>query len=235
VTLKDERAEGFAVRIAASFLGIILISGSVPAHAQQVAALPNATTPVSNAATVGNDYVIGMQDTLDVDVFQVPDLSRAVTVDSAGMITYPLLGQIHASGMTPNQLATVISADLNRRYVKDPLVTVSVKDAGSQKVTVDGSVTQPGVYQIGPQTTLVQAVALAKGPAELADLHRVALIRNGSEGRTTAIFDLQKIRDGKAVDPLVRANDTIVVDESGTKSFFHDLGNVVPIFSFLHF
>jgi polysaccharide export outer membrane protein len=207
----------------------------VPAYAQQVASLPSAIAPASNTAAVGNDYMIGIQDTLDIDVFQVPDLSRAVTVDSSGMITYPLLGQLQASGMTPNQLATVISTELNKRYVKNPLVTVSVKDAGSQKVTVDGSVTQPGVYQIGPQTTLVQAVALAKGPAEIADVHRVALIRNGPEGRTTAIFDLQKIRDGKAVDPLVRANDTIVVDESGTKSFFHDLGNVVPIFSFLRF
>jgi polysaccharide export outer membrane protein len=115
--------------------------------------------------------------------------------------------------------------------VKDPLVTVTVRESSSQKVTIDGAVVQPGIYPIAGNTTLMQAVALARGPDTIANTREVAIFRNTGAQRTAAVFDLSAIRSGKAVDPPVYANDVIVVETSGGRRFLRDLGNVVPFIS----
>lgn len=180
------------------------------------------------------DYVIGPLDKLRVDVFDVPDLSRAVQVDDSGYVVFPLIGQIHATGRTADQLAQDIAAALRAKYMKNPLVTVSVEDAVSQKITVDGSVTQPGVYQIGPGTTLLQAVAMAKGPDQVADVHHVTIVREENGKRLATDYDLDDVREGKVVDPAIQAGDTIVVDVSGSRKFVRDFGSVLSILGWLH-
>ena len=83
----------------------------------------------------------------------------------------------------------------------------------------------------GP-TTLMQAVTLAKGPdPKLANLHKVAVFRQVGSQRMAAMFDLASIRAGKSEDPQVLANDTIVVDTSGGRTFLQSLGNIVPLLS----
>jgi polysaccharide export outer membrane protein len=177
--------------------------------------------------TVASDYTIGADDTLAVDVFQVPDLSRTVQVNSGGFIELPLIGRVTASGLTPQQLSGKIAKELGKSYLKEAAVTVTVKDSGSQKVTVDGAVLQPGIYPITGKTTLVQAIALAKGPdPSLADLHKVTVYRNVNDQRSRAVFDLAAIRDGKQPDPAVYAKDIIVVDISGGRQFLKDFANV---------
>jgi polysaccharide biosynthesis/export protein len=205
---------------------------AVAAHAQQVASLPGTASQVTEPAAA--NLPIGPQDTLVIDVFDVPDLSRTVQVDNSGNVVLPLIGQVKAVGNTPEQLSQSIAAELNAKYLKNPIVTVTVKDAASQKITVDGEVTQPGLYEIGPHTTLMQAVALAKGPTTVADTHQVALIRSSAEGKQTKVYDLADIRDGKAVDPYVQPGDMIVVDVSGSRRFVRDFGSVISAFAFLH-
>ena len=202
------------------------------ASAQDIASIPSST--IAAAANPASDYLIGVQDTLQIDVFDVPDLSRTVQVDGSGFVVVPLVGQVRASDRTPDQLAEYIASELGEKYLKNPIVTVIVKDPASQKVTVDGSVVQPGIYQIGPQTTLLQAVALAKGPDAVSDAHRVTIIRNGAGGQTVSIFDLVDIREGKTADPFVRANDVIVVDVSDARRFVRDFGNLISLAAILH-
>jgi len=190
------------------------------------------SAPGPSAIVPPSDYKIGPQDTLIVDVFQVPDLSKTVQVETSGTILLPLIGQVVATGRTPKQLSDDISEQLSKSYVKDPLVTVTVKESSSQKVTIDGAVVQPGIYPIAGNTTLMQAVALARGPdPSLANTRQVAIFRNSGSQRTAAVFDLSAIRSGKAVDPPVYANDVIVVETSGGRRFLRDLGNVVPFVS----
>jgi polysaccharide export outer membrane protein len=173
------------------------------------------------------DYRIGPQDVLIVDVFQVPDLSRTVQVDVKGLILLPLIGQVTAGGHTPQEVADQIAAELGKNYMKEPQVTVTVKDSASQKVTIDGAVVKPGIYPIQGNTTLMQAVALASGPdTTLADISKVAIFRNNGQGKTAAVFNLADIRAGKAADPQVVANDVIVVETSGTRRFLRDLANI---------
>jgi polysaccharide biosynthesis/export protein len=175
-----------------------------------------------------SDYIIGPQDKLDVNVFQVQDLSKAVIVETNGTVLLPLIGQVRASGRTVKDLSNDIAEKLGEKYVKDPLVTVTVTESASQKVTVDGAVMQPGMYPITGNTTLTQAVALARGTIEDANLRHVAVFRNEGDKRMAAVFDLSQIRSGKMPDPQVRANDVIVVDTSNGRRIIRSLGTLVP-------
>jgi polysaccharide biosynthesis/export protein len=181
---------------------------------------PDAMARVSPGAT---EYRIGPQDTLDINVSQLPDLTKTVQVDPAGRILLPLIGQVQASGRTPVQLSDDIAVDLKKKYMKDPIVVVSVKDANGEKVTIDGAVSKPGVYPLAGPTTLLQAVALAQGPdPKLANAKRVAIFRTIGGQRRSAFYDLTQIRTGRAEDPPVYGNDIVVVDTSGAKSFMQN-------------
>jgi polysaccharide export outer membrane protein len=187
--------------------------------------VPSAPGP---APVAQSDYLIGPQDELDVNVFQIEDLSKKVRVESSGAILLPLIGQVRASGRTVKDLSDEIALKLGERYVKDPLVTVTVTESASQKVTVDGAVTQPGIYPISGNTTLTQAVALARGTVEDANLRQVAIFRNEGEKRMAAVFDLSAIRAGRLPDPPVYANDVIVVETAAGRRILRSLGNIVP-------
>ena len=229
----------FVASVAGSIIAAMAVAlGSTGAGAADNQATRSATRPAfpnkpsAPDPTRQADYLISPQDVLVVDVFQIPDLSRTVQVDSSGQILLPLIGQVAASGRTVAQLSNEVENKLGRKYLKDPQVTVTVKDYLSQKITVDGAVVQPGIYPIADNTTLLQAIALAHGPDQhVANLSRVAVFRNAGDKRTAAIFDLSNIRDGKAPDPQIFANDVIVVDTSGTKSFLHNvIGDIAPFF-----
>jgi polysaccharide export outer membrane protein len=187
--------------------------------------VPSAPGP---APVQQSDYLIGPQDELDINVFQIEDLSKKVRVESSGTILLPLIGQVRASGRTVKDLSDEISLKLGERYVKDPLVTVTVTESASQKVTVDGAVTQPGIYPISGNTTLTQAVALARGTIEDANLRQVAIFRNEGDKRLAAVFDLSAIRSGRLPDPPVYANDVIVVETAAGRRLLRSLGNIVP-------
>jgi polysaccharide export outer membrane protein len=181
---------------------------------------PDAIARTTPGAT---EYRIGAMDTLDVNVSQLPELTKTVEVDPSGKILLPLIGQVQAAGRTPVQLSEDIATALKAKYMKNPIVVVAVKDANGEKVTVDGAVSKPGVYPLQGPTTLLQAVALASGPdPRLANPHRVAIFRTVGGTRRSAFYDLAQIRDGRAADPTVYGNDIIVVDESGTKSFMQN-------------
>ena len=219
---------GRVLTAAVAALGLV----ATGAQAQALAAAALREQTAVSAPT--GDYRIGPQDTLEIDVFQLNDLNRTVQVDSSGQILLPLLGQVPAAGRTSKELSTEIAAQLGQKYVNNPQVTVVVKDAQGQRITVDGAVTQPGVYTLTGPTTLMQAVALAKGPdSKLANLHKVIVYRLDGASRTQALYDLQAIRDGKKPDPLIYGKDVIVVDQSGGRSFLRDLGTVAPIVSML--
>ena len=216
----------------------LLLGGAVAAVALWVApamaapAKPAALTPASltTAAVTRPDYRISPGDTVDVQVFQVPDLSKTAVVDTGGKILLPLIGQVTASGRTVEELSQDISTQLGDKYLKDPQVTVIVRDSNSQKVTVDGAVNEPGVYPLAGPTTLIQAVSLAKGPdAKRANTHKVAVLRMENGSRVQHMYDMDKIRDGKASDPTVMPQDVVVVADSSGKSFLSVLAQLAPL------
>jgi succinoglycan biosynthesis protein ExoO len=202
-----------------------------------LAAAPHAIAQTAAPVTLGvyadaSDYRIGPQDMLEITVFQVKDLTGPAQVDLRGDVLLPLIGSVRAAGRTPDELSREIAAELGKTFMNDPRVTVSIKDASSQRVTIDGAVVQPGIYPLSGPTTLLQAVALARGPdPRVANLRKVAVFRSVSGQRAATVYDLAKIRSGAAPDPQIFGNDVVVVDTSGARSLLRDLGGPIPFLS----
>ena len=187
---------------------------------------------LGTAPSIATDYLIGAQDKLEIRVFRVEDLSfKEIVVDAGGNVQLPLVGTVRAAGQTTQQLADQIAAALGVRYMRNPQVSVSVIEAASQKVTVDGAVTKPGVYIMQGRTSLMQAVAMAEGPSRVADLTTVAVFRNRDGQRTVAVFDLASIRRGEAEDPIMMGDDVIVVDTSRLSVVMRNVVEALPAFA----
>jgi len=177
------------------------------------------------------DYRIGPLDKLNIVVFQVKDLSvENLQVDASGQILLPLIGAVQAKGKTTADLSAEIADRLRERYLQSPQVSVTVAEAASQKVTVEGAVNDAGVFELKGRTSLLEAVARAKGVSKAANSHRVAIVRDVDGSPHAATFDLAAISAGKARDPEVIANDVIIVDTSRSKAFWHGMVEVIPAF-----
>lgn len=187
--------------------------------------------PTASNATLGaQPYLIGPYDKLTVGVFGIEGMEpREVVADSAGRIAFPLAGSIDAGGKTPAEVADLIAERLRANYVRDPRVTVNLKEATSQIVTVDGQVKQPGVYPVTGQMTLMRAVASARGLDEFAKADDVVIMRTIDGQRYAGLYNLAAIRRGNYPDPMVYANDTVIVGESRQRRLFKDLLQVVPL------
>ena len=199
---------------------------------QMTAARPVDLQSVERVVTTPVEYRIGVGDKLDVRVFQVADLSfEELVVDTSGNINMPLIGAVRGAGRTAGEMSAEIAERLAEQYLRNPQVTVTVKEAASQKITVDGAVTKPGVYEMRGSTSLLQAVAMAEGPTRVADLTKVAVFRNIDGRRSVALFDLSAIRQGRASDPAVLGDDVIVVDTSRLSSALREIVGALPAFA----
>lgn len=190
-------------------------------------------SPGSSAAQT--EYRISPQDIVEVTVYQVPDLNRSVQVDASGMVGLPLLGAVRAGGRTVRELESDIARRLGARYLQSPQVAVFVKDAAGLRVTVDGAVKKPGIIQIKGTTTLLAALAEAQGFTETADQSGVMIFRPTEKGRSVARFDANAIRSGAAADPPVFGGDTVVVDESTTRTAWKVFREALPITNIYRF
>ena len=162
-------------------------------------------------------------DRLQVTVFREPELSvEDVQVDEGGRVLLPLVGPLTAAGKSTEALAAEVTNKL-REFIREPQVSVSVKQAAVRRVTVAGSVVQPGVYPLEGRTTLLQAVALAQGPSQVASLDQTLIFRTVNGQRTAARFDLGKIAKGKDADPEVLPGDTVAIGSSKFKTAWRDI------------
>ena len=202
-----------------------LDSAATSATTSTTAPSVSAASPADPAADPTQritDYQIGASDLLEISVFQVPDMSRTVRVNSHGLISLPLLGAVKAGGLTAQELEAAIGRKLSETLLQDPQVSVFIKEFVSQRVTVEGSVTKPGVYPLTGRTTLLQVIALASGVDLVAEENAVKVFRQSGDdangGRTVLIYDLEAIRAGRVEDPLIQGNDLVVVEKSGARS-----------------
>ncbi len=182
------------------------------------------------------DYVIGPLDKLNITVFQVKDLTvENLQVDASGQILLPLIGSVIAKGKTTTALSNEIAAKLSEHYLQSPQVSVTVADTASQKITVEGAVNEAGVFDLKGRTSLLEAVARAKGVSKAANSHRVSIIRSVNGMPHAATFDLAAIGAGRAGNPEVIANDVVIVDTSKSKSAWHGMVEILPALYLLTF
>lgn len=197
--------------------GSIVTATIADSKALSAAAVKPAFTPDQD------EYVLGSQDLLEIQVFQSEALSKTVRVNSRGIISLPLIGTIQAGGRTSQELEADIVAKLSETYMQDPQVSVFIKEYTSQRVTIEGFVKNAGIYPLKGRTTLVQAVAMASGLDSLADAAEIRIFRNVNGEKSSRLYNLESIRSGEAEDPVVKGDDVIVVEKSSSKSILKNV------------
>jgi len=175
-------------------------------------ASPNPVRNLTDGAP--REYVIGAGDVLEILVWKNADLSRTVTVRPDGKISLPLINDIQAAGLTPMELKEQIAKEL-RKFKEVPEVSVIVNEAKSRVVYITGQVARPGVYPLGPNATVIQAISLAGGFTPFADANNMVVLRRGEgsvkEQRIEVSYKAILKGQTKYGDIALQAGDTIVV------------------------
>jgi polysaccharide biosynthesis/export protein len=170
---------------------------------------PAATEP---AAAVPPDYVIGADDVLSIVFWEQANHGGEVIVRPDGKITLPLINDVQAAGLTPEQLRQHI-VTASARYLRDPNVTVVVKQTNSRRVYVTGRVNKPGTYVLTTPITVLQMLALAGGIGEFAKKDRIVVMRTEGDRTASHKFNYGDVIAGKKLEQniLLRPGDTIIV------------------------
>lgn len=176
---------------------------------QSVITNPGSSAP---ALTLPKDYVIGVEDVLNVVFWNAKELSAEVLVRPDGKISLPILNDVPAAGMTPEQLAESI-AKIGTKFVRDSGATVIVKAVHSRKVYVVGEVAKPGPFQLGNEMNVIQAIGEAGGFLETAKKGDVVIVRNENGKERRFKFNYNDVVRGKNVEQNIRLlpGDTILV------------------------
>ena len=174
-----------------------------------VAAIPNAAQAESR---------VGPFDVIEVSVYRVDELNRTVQVNASGQITLPLIGTVQAGGKTVPELERVIADRLEERYLQSPQVSVFVKEAVSQRVTVEGAVASPGMVELVGPTTLLQTIALSGGLGESADPRGVVVFRTVQQQRMVAALSstqqTRQARNGLITDHALLSSSSALTSSS---------------------
>ena len=193
----------------------------------QLTVLPAGELPAPSIAdftAVSRPYIVGPFDRLTIDVFGIPELAaREVQVDAAGRISFPLAGVVQVSGQTPGEIEATLAERLRQAYVRNPQVTVNLKEAVSQVVTVAGEVKKPGLYPVMGRMTLLQAIARAEGTGEFSDLENVVVFRTVQGRRLAALYDVDAIQSGAYADPEIYPNDVVMIGDNNARRVFKDV------------
>lgn len=158
-------------------------------------------------------YTIGAGDVLRIVTWKEVDFTLdTVLVRTDGKISFPLLNDVQAAGLTPMMLKDVLESGL-KNYVAAPVITVTVTIAGSQKFYILGEVTRTGEYPIVKDLSVLQAFALAGGFTEWASKDEILLIRREGGQKKVYKIDYKDMAKGRNLDQdlLIRADDTIIV------------------------
>jgi polysaccharide export outer membrane protein len=194
----------------------------------------NVALPAPDAPTVvplETGYRIAPLDKLEIKVLKVNDLSGDYNVDLAGNISMPLIGEVKAVNLTTADLDRELTSKLGEKYLENPDVSVGIKESTTRVVTVDGAVREPGAFPTIGTSSLMRAIAQAKGVTEDANPRRVAVFRTVNGQRQAAAFDLTAIRRGQMDDPKLYPGDIVVVDGSAIKEGFKRVLASFPILS----
>jgi len=198
----------------AILMAAVAVSAQAPSNQQANNARPAAgAEPVVPGAVVPPaGYVIGADDVLAVLFWREKDLSADVAVRPDGKITLPLLNDVEAAGLTPEQLRDRLSKAASQ-YVEDPNVTVVVKAINSRKVFITGNIAKPGPYPLSGPTTVLQLLAMAGGVHEFAKIDRILIMRTENGKPVAHKFNYKDVAEGKKLSQNIelQPGDTVVV------------------------
>lgn len=158
------------------------------------------------------EYKIGPQDVLKIDVWKEEQLTRTVPVRPDGKITLPLLNDVQAAGLTPLELAGVITDGL-KKFINSPQVTVSVSEINSRRIYVTGEVLRPGAFPLLPGMTVLQALSSSGGFTQFARVKNIYVLRTENGKEAKYLFNYKDAIGGKKPEQNIQLQpgDVIVV------------------------
>jgi polysaccharide export outer membrane protein len=171
-----------------------------------------AQSPSPAVAAVTAAYVIGPDDVLAITVWQQRDLTTEALVRPDGKISFPLIGDIQAAGLTPERLRQRLIEALGT-FVQSPQVSVQVRQINSRRAFITGAVVKPGGYQLSESMTVVQLIAMAGGLTVFAKADAIAIVRRVDGKNVSIPFDYAAFVSGQQLEqniPLL-PGDTVVV------------------------
>ena len=186
----------------------------------EVTVLPANELPPPAEVRSDGAFALGPLDKVRIQVVGIEELNQTFQIDASGRITFPYAGSIQAAGLSTIELADALKAALRASYVRNPQVSVNLEETVSQTVTVDGEVQLPGEYPVAGDTTLMRAVAKARGLTEYAQPRHVTVFRTVNGTSMAGLYDLRAIRSGVYRDPPVYSGDLVVVGSSQAKRLF---------------
>lgn len=211
-----------ALALVGSMVCVISIACEMPAFAQSQApppqpppapsaAAPPAVVRPADLAVPGN-YVIGTDDLLGIVYWRDKEMSTDARVRPDGRISIPLINELQAAGLTPEQLQQKIVEE-SKKYIEDASVTIVVREIHSLRVFITGEVNKPGPYPITSATTVMQLISLAGGLREYANAKNIMIMRKEGDKQTSLKFNYKEVAAGKNLKQNVelRAGDTVVV------------------------
>jgi polysaccharide biosynthesis/export protein len=193
--------DAFSLRHARRLVSVLMLAMSIAAVRPAVG---QPAAPVEADA----QYLIGPEDVLDIAVWSNADVSRTVPVRPDGMISLPLLNDVHAAGLSPMQLRGMLTTALEK-YMPAPMVSVIVREVHSFKVSVIGEVKTPGRYELRSRTTVLDVLAMAGGLSQYASRGRITILRRDGNAVREVPYDFEKIT-GKA-GPRAAAQENFCV------------------------
>ena len=178
---------------------VFLLSAHAPCHATRRGHAPE-------------DYALGAEDSVEVQVWKNPDLSRTVTVRPDGKISLPLIGDVQAAGLTATQLAESVTEKLQAYYKEPAQVTVIVNPVNSYAIYMLGEIRAQGKQQVRSGTTFLQAISLAGGFSQFASTNRIILRRRDNDGKEISIpIRYKDVLAGNQPNMVLKPGDTIIV------------------------
>ncbi len=163
---------------------------------------------------VSQSYKIGIGDLLQVEVYDEDDLTREVRVLTDGTLTLPLIGSIHAAGLTVSELENTVTRMLAEKYLVSPQVTVFVKEFSN--IYIFGEVRKPGSFPLYGRMTVFEAITLAGGFTEVANPSKVKVIRQDGGAEVSFEVNIEHLtkKGDSTQDRELQANDRIIVPRS---------------------
>ena len=175
-------------------------------------------SPAAKEGDPEEDYKLGPDDVVEVAIFEVPELGGTARVSASGFILLPLIGSIKAAGLDSTALARVIEDELRKKYIKDPHVTVGVREFTVQSVSVLGAVRAPGVQPLTKPKSLLDVIAAAGGVSENAG--EIQVIRH-SESNVISISVQDLLQNAKTeLNIPIYGGDVVNINVLQTNSFF---------------
>jgi polysaccharide export outer membrane protein len=189
---------------------LAIILWLAPACAPQIS--PAVEAQAAAAQVVEDNYQLGPEDEIEISVWKEPELTKKIAVRPDGKLSYPLIGEIQASGKTVKQLREEISKRLEK-FVTDAQVTVILLKAQYYKIYVMGKVNKPGAFLVGQPSNVMQALAMAGGLTPFASPSKIVILRRQGDKDQTFPFDYKAVSRGGSLEQnrTLLPGDVVVV------------------------